>query len=124
MDPLRAKILIVNYGGAVREALARTPRPKSLQARTVGGAGNDLYGADENAPGAVVVDLRMPFVDGLGFLRRVRASAEQRPPPVGIETGDYFFEDEFSSVRVALGSKPMWLEDFVGLAHGPLGATH
>jgi DNA-binding response OmpR family regulator len=80
----------------------------------------------------------MPLVDGLGFLRRLRAVEEQRLTPVAIVTGDYFLEDDISNELRQLGAelrfKPMWLEDLVGLARNLLdrsstggrsaGATH
>jgi DNA-binding response OmpR family regulator len=69
----------------------------------------------------------MPLVDGLGFLRQLRAT-DQRATPVAIVTGDYFLEDEISAELRHLGAelrfKPMWLEDLVGLARNLLGATH
>jgi two-component system response regulator MprA len=95
--------------------------------RTAVTAENGLHMAKESCPDAIILDLRMPLVDGLGFLRRLRAS-DARATPVAIVTGDYFLEDEISSELRALGAqlrfKPMWLEDLVGLARHLLGATH
>ena len=70
----------------------------------------------------------MPLVDGLGFLRRLRAHDEQRPTPVAIVTGDYFLDDAVSNELQELGAelrfKPLWLEDLVGLARNLLKVTH
>jgi DNA-binding response OmpR family regulator len=69
----------------------------------------------------------MPLVDGLGFLRSLRATATERTIPVAIVTGDYFLDDAVSNELRELGAelrfKPMWLEDLVGLARNLLGAT-
>ena len=79
-----------------------------------------LREADRNHPDAIILDLRMPLVDGLGFLRRLRAHDEQRDTPVAIVTGDYFLDDQVSAELRELGAelkfKPLWLEDLVGLA--------
>ena len=103
-------------------------RLEGYQVRTAVSAETGLRVAEETHPDAIILDLRMPLVDGLGFLRRLRAKDEQRLTPVAIVTGDYFLEDEISNELRSLGAelrfKPMWLEDLVGLARNLLGATH
>jgi DNA-binding response OmpR family regulator len=70
------------------------------------------------------LDLRSSLVDGLGFLRRLRAHDDQRETPVAIVTGDYFLDDAVSNELQELGAelrfKPLWLEDLVGLARNLL----
>jgi two-component system response regulator MprA len=87
-----------------------------------------LVQAQEARPDAIILDLRMPLVDGLGFLRRLRAQDEQRLTPVAIVTGDYFLDDNVSAEIRQLGAelkfKPLWLEDLVGLARTLLKVTH
>jgi DNA-binding response OmpR family regulator len=66
---------------------------------------------------AILLDLRMPIVDGLAFLRQLRAREDQRQTPVAIVTGDYFVDDVVSDDLRGLGAelhfKPLWLEDLV-----------
>jgi len=123
-----AKILIVDDDEVVTQTFARMLRLEGYQVRTAINAENGLDVARESQPDAIILDLRMPLCDGLGFLRRLRATDAQRFTPVAIVTGDYFLEDEISSELRALGAelrfKPMWLEDLVGLARNLLGATH
>ena len=63
-------------------------------------------------------------LDGLGFLRRLRAHDDQRSVPVAIVTGDYFLDDTVSNELRELGAelrfKPLWLEDLVGLTRNLL----
>jgi len=70
----------------------------------------------------------MPLVDGLGFLRRLRAQADQATTPVAIVTGDYFLDESVSNELQQLGAelrfKPLWLEDLVGLARNLLKVSH
>jgi len=114
------KILIVDDDESVTQTFASMLRLEGYQVRTAITAENGLRVAEEIRPDAIILDLRMPLVDGLGFLRRLRAKEEQRLTPVAIVTGDYFLEDEISSELRELGAelrfKPMWLEDLVGLA--------
>ena len=123
-----AKILIVDDDEAVTQTFARMLRLEGYQVRTAVSAETGLRVAAESQPDAIILDLRMPLVDGLGFLRRLRALDEQRRTPVAIVTGDYFLEDTISSELRELGAelrfKPIWLEDLVGLARNLLGATH
>jgi two-component system response regulator PrrA len=127
-DPAVAKILIVDDDEGVTQTFARMLSLEGYQVRTAVSAETGLRVAEESHPDAIILDLRMPLVDGLGFLRRLRARDEQRTTPVAIVTGDYFLEDDISSELKALGAqlrfKPMWLEDLVGLARNLLGATH
>ena len=127
-DPITSKILIVDDDESVTQTFASMLRLEGYQVRTAVTAENGLRVAEESRPDAIILDLRMPLVDGLGFLRRLRAKDEQRTTPVAIVTGDYFIEDEISSELRQLGAelrfKPMWLEDLVGLARNLLGATH
>jgi len=126
--PVTAKILIVDDDEVVTQTFARMLRLEGYQVRTAITAENGLDVALESQPDAIILDLRMPLCDGLGFLRRLRATDTQRLTPVAIVTGDYFLEDEISSELRALGAelrfKPMWLEDLVGLARNLLGAAH
>jgi DNA-binding response OmpR family regulator len=127
-DPVTAKILIVDDDEVVTQTFARMLRLEGYQVRTAVTAESGLHVAEESHPDAIILDLRMPLIDGLGFLRRLRASDSQRSTPVAIVTGDYFLEDEISSELRELGAelrfKPMWLEDLVGLARNLLGAAH
>jgi DNA-binding response OmpR family regulator len=123
-NTLTQKILIVDDDESVTQTFASMLRLEGYQVRTAITAENGLRVAEEIRPDAIILDLRMPLVDGLGFLRRLRAKEEQRLTPVAIVTGDYFLEDEISNELRALGAelrfKPMWLEDLVGLARNLL----
>jgi DNA-binding response OmpR family regulator len=125
IDPVTAsKILIVDDDESVTQTFASMLRLEGYQVRTAINAENGLRLAEESQPDAIILDLRMPLVDGLGLLRRLRAKDALRTTPVAIVTGDYFLEDEISNELRELGAelrfKPMWLEDLVGLARNLL----
>jgi two-component system, OmpR family, response regulator PrrA len=121
-------ILIVDDDEGVTQTFARMLRLEGYTVRTAMNAEVGLREASEHPPDAIILDLRMPLVDGLGFLRRLRSSQPQRSTPVAIVTGDYFLDDAISSELRQLGAelkyKPLWLEDLVGLARTLLKVTH
>jgi len=123
-----ATILIVDDDEGVTQTFARMLKLEGFEVRTAMNAENGLVQAQEARPDAIILDLRMPLVDGLGFLRRLRAQDEQRQTPVAIVTGDYFLDDNVSAEIRQLGAelkfKPLWLEDLVGLARTLLKVTH
>jgi two-component system, OmpR family, response regulator len=127
-DSTTLKILIVDDDEGVTQTFARMLRLEGYQVRTAVTAENGLREAEESHPDAIILDLRMPLIDGLGFLRRLRAQNDQRSTPVAIVTGDYFLDDAVSTELRELGAelrfKPLWLEDLVGLARNLLKVTH
>ena len=129
-DPPRSTILIVDDDEGVTQTFARMLTLEGFQVRTAFNAETGLRVATESNPNAIILDLRMPLVDGLGFLRRLRSQDSQRatPTPVAIVTGDYFLDDAVADELRQLGAelrfKPLWLEDLVGLARNLLKVTH
>jgi len=127
-EPNSAKILIVDDDEGVTQTFARMLRLKGYHVRTAVNAEAGLQEATEGNPDAIILDLHMPILDGLGFLRRLRAATAHRRIPVAIVTGDYFLDEAVSAELHELGAelrfKPMWLDDLVGLARNLLGVTH
>jgi DNA-binding response OmpR family regulator len=123
-----AKILIVDDDEGVTQTFARMLRLEGYEVRTAMNAETGLREAERSHPDAIILDLRMPLVDGLGFLRRLRQHDDQRDTPVAIVTGDYFLDDTVSSELHQLGAelkfKPLWLEDLVGLARKLVKVTN
>jgi two-component system, OmpR family, response regulator MprA len=119
-----ATILIVDDDEGVTQTFARMLRLEGYQVRTAVNAESGLQEADQSQPDAVILDLRMPLVDGLAFLRQLRANENHRATPVAIVTGDYFLDEAVSAELRELGAelrfKPLWLEDLVGLARNLL----
>ena len=127
-QPGASTILIVDDDEGVTQTFARMLKLEGFQVRTAVNAESGLKLANESQPNAIILDLRMPLIDGLGFLRRLRLQDDQRATPVAIVTGDYFLEDSVANELRELGAelrfKPLWLEDLVGLARNLLRVTH
>ena len=127
-EPGNSTILLVDDDEGVTQTFARMLKLEGFQVRTAINAESGLKVANESQPNAIILDLRMPLVDGLGFLRRLRSQSDQRATPVAIVTGDYFLDDSVANELRELGAelrfKPLWLEDLVGLARNLLRVTH
>ena len=121
-------ILIVDDDEGVTQTFARMLSLEGYSVLTALDAEMGLREVSEHNPDAIILDLRMPLLDGLGFLRRLRAQATRRETPVAIVTGDYFLDDALSAELRELGAslryKPLWLDDLVGLARDLLKVTH
>ena len=117
-------ILIVDDDPSVTETFARMLRLEGYQVVTALSADTGLREAERARPDAVILDLRMPLVDGLQFLRMLRANTSLSNMPVAIVTGDYFLDDAVSRELHDLGAelrfKPLWLEDLLALARNLL----
>jgi DNA-binding response OmpR family regulator len=114
-----ATILVVDDDDGVTQIFARMLQLEGYRVRTARNAESGLWEVFQRSPDAIILDLRMPLVDGLEFLRRLRASPAHRGTPVAIVTGDYFLDDwvsaELRGLGAALTFKPLWLEDLVTL---------
>lgn len=117
-------ILIVDDDEGVAETFARMLKLEGYRVRTAMDAESGLREVARLRPDAIILDFRMPLVDGLGFLRRLRLRDEPYRIPVAIVTGDYFMDDTICAELKALGatvrSKPLWLEDLMVLTRGLL----
>ena len=123
-DGLRAPALICAFKGWNDAADAASSAISYVG--TALNAESGLQQADILNPDAIIVDLRMPLINGLGFLYRLREREGYRHTPVAIVTADYTLDDSIPRELAELGAelhfKPLWLEDVVDLAHSLLGS--
>jgi CheY-like chemotaxis protein len=77
-------------------------------------------------PSAVLLDLQMPGMGGLGFLLQLRADARYAGLPVTIVTGDSYIARTTRSAVEALGAsvsfKPLTFEEILALAYRMIGS--
>lgn len=110
---------------AVVDTFARMLKLEGFAVATAINPETGLQLAETVQPQAIILDLRMPLVNGIQFIRHIRSNAALAEVPVAIVTGDYFLGDSTAAELKALGAslrfKPMWLEDLVALARTLLG---
>jgi len=121
-DAATRTILIVDDDRSVADTFARMLKLEGYGVATALSAEAGLALADSVRPHAMILDMRMPIMNGLQFLRKLRAKPHLVETPVAIVTGDYFVENdqaikhEIFSLGAALRFKPLWLEDLIVLA--------
>jgi DNA-binding response OmpR family regulator len=109
-------------------------------ARVLRGAGYEVWhtrSADDGLekvkivrPDAIIVDFRMPLVNGLGFLYRLRAAESDQRTPVTVVTGDTTLGDDVHSQFQELGAavcfKPIMPNELLDVVKGMVGdsGTH
>lgn len=111
------RLLIVDDDGATTQTFARILTLEGYDVRTATTAEVALCENDSWKPDAIILDLWMPFINGLGFLYRLRGREDRRDTPVVMVTGDQCLEDTIIDEIHELGAevyfKPLWLEDLV-----------
>jgi two-component system response regulator MprA len=118
------RILVVEHDEAMTTTYARMLSLQGYDVRTALSGEAGLRDVESSLPHAIIVDLHMPDIDGLEFLRRLRNRNETRDTPVAIVTGDYFSDDTIAAQLGELGAqvrfKPLWLEELMSLVQGLL----
>ena len=120
-----AHVLIIDDDPSVILTLSRMLEFEGHQVATVESAQAGYDAIDARAPDALLLDMRMPQIGGLEFLRTLRNDPRRRGIPVGVVTGDYFLTDAVIQELAALGAtiryKPLWMEDLQALMRAMLG---
>jgi DNA-binding response OmpR family regulator len=124
----RPTILIVDDEPGVVVTLARMLRLEGYDVVTALTAETGLRKVGMVRPDAVLVDLRLPLVDGLAFLRLLRANEIYRQTPVAIVTGDYFLTEaerlELRALDASVYYKPLWIDDLRRITRQLIETTH
>jgi len=85
--------------------------------RTAVDAASGLLQLEAEPPATIVMDLRLPTLDGVECLRRIRAMPRLVHTPVTVITGDYLVDDSVVAQIEAMGArlcfKPIWEEDLL-----------
>ncbi len=93
------RILVVDDSGAIRKAIRRILEPIGYAVEEAGDGVIGLQQCEANRFDAVLCDIDMPNLDGLGFLGQLRARADLPQPPVIMCTT----HNTFDKIQAALG---------------------
>jgi DNA-binding response OmpR family regulator len=114
-----ARILIVDDDETVLQTFAKALSLEGYDVRTAASPLIGLQSIEDAPPDAILLDLRMPFVNGVGFLYRLRAQTAHRHTPVAVITGDSCIDDpamtELRGLDAEVCFKPMWIDEVVAL---------
>lgn len=118
-------ILIVDDDTVVGDLFARGLRGAGYEVLVATNANEALERAKTDRPDLIVLDFRMPLVNGLGFLYRLRESENEKRTPVIVVTGDIPLADdvqaEFDELGADVQFKPIALERLIAAARIKLG---
>jgi DNA-binding response OmpR family regulator len=111
------RLLVVDDDAGVVQTFAHMLRLEGYEVLTALDAATALRAAEAFHPDALLLDLRMPHIDGVALLRELRQHADQRATPVAIVTGDYFVDDttlrELQELGAQMYYKPLWFADLI-----------
>jgi DNA-binding response OmpR family regulator len=113
-------ILIVDDDVVLARAYALALGTQGYAVKTTHTAEDALNEVRTSPPDAIILDYRMPMINGAGFLYRLRAHANNQQIPVLLITGETSFEAEVLAELKELGAqirqKPIGLEAFLDAA--------
>ena len=119
-----ARLLLIDDDPAVSLTLARMLEFSGHQVTRIESAELGLAQALASPPDALILDMKMPQMGGLEFLKRLRATRLEALP-VGVITGDYFLGEsvlqELSTLGATVRYKPIRIEDLAALTDQLLG---
>lgn len=122
-------MLIVDDDESVREMFAYMLRLDGYTVRTAGSAAAAMDAVAEWQPHAILLDYRMPGMNGLGFLSSLRAQDSGLRTPVAVITGDAdvagFISAECAKLGARVYFKPLGLDELLEVAGSllPLDTT-
>ena len=109
-------ILIIDDNVNLVLGFARLLRNAAYSVHTAYTAEDGLNSALLHRPDAIVVDFRMPLINGVGFLYRLREVPEHRHTPVMIVTGVTVSDEqqsEFRELNAIVKLKPIAVKDLL-----------
>ena len=109
MTPPRPRILIVDDQPEVLRVYARALEVDGCEAVTAPSAAAAMDLINDSPPDAILIDLKMPYVNGLGFLYRLRATHPHIPVAIvtGLPSLDAQTTQEIQELGAELAFKPM-----------------
>ena len=112
-----ANILIVDDDVVLARAFSLALQGAGYQPRPVHSAEEALRQLETSPPDAIILDFRMPMINGVGFLYRLRNQPQYEHTPVMVVTGESWLTDEVREELRILGAevrlKPIGVDDLL-----------
>jgi two-component system chemotaxis response regulator CheY len=109
-------ILIIDDNVNLAKGFALVLQRSGYRVNVAHTAEEGLRLAQADNPAAVVVDFRMPFINGAGFLYRLRACAKHANTPVLVVTAAAVTDEmraQIAELRAELRFKPLSVQDLL-----------
>lgn len=117
---LQSRVLVIDDDEALRSVFARALTREGYSVRVAANAEEALNQVAQERPDAILLDLKMPMINGVGFLYRLRENPANRDIPVALITGERALDDATANDLLALSArvwyKPLSLDDVRNVA--------
>jgi two-component system chemotaxis response regulator CheY len=112
-----ASILIVDDDVVLARAFSLALQGAGYRPRPAHSAEEALRQLASAPPDAIILDFRMPLINGVGFLYRLRSQPQYEHTPVLVVTGETWLTEEVREELRGLGAevrlKPIGLDDLL-----------
>jgi len=109
-------ILVIDDHEMLARAFSMALELEGYDVHTAYSAEHGLRLAKSERPAAIILDLQMPFINGAGFLYRLRTSPEHTQTPVMIVTGSAISpetQSELTDLQAVIRFKPLGLNELL-----------
>jgi two-component system, OmpR family, response regulator MprA len=125
---LQSRVLVIDDDEALRSVFARALTREGYRVQVAATAEEALGQVALERPDAILLDLKMPLINGVGFLYRLRENPANKDIPVALITGERALDDATANDLLALSArvwhKPLSLDDLRGVARTLLARDH
>ncbi len=123
MTSAKPRVLIVDDQPEVLRVYARALEFDGCQAQTASSAQAAIDLINEAAPDAMLIDLKMPYVNGIGLLYRLRADHPEIPVTIitGLPSLDPQTTREIAELNADVAFKPLSVTEVQAVARRLLG---
>ena len=127
MVPAR-RVLVVDDDEGIRLTYSRVLAMDGHHVQVAATAEEALSEVEQERPDAILLDLKMPLINGVGFLYRLREDPANQDIAVGVITGAPVLDDatvnDLRALRAQVWFKPLSFEEIQQVARTLLEGRH
>lgn len=109
------KVLVIDDDEGLRSAYSRVLTREGYAVHTAANAEDALAYVKQERPDAILLDLRMPLINGVGFLYRLRQEPANQNIAVALITGETSLDEstisDLRELSAQVWHKPLSLDD-------------
>jgi DNA-binding response OmpR family regulator len=109
------RVLVIDDDEGLRSAYSRALTREGYSVHMAASAEDALAYVKQQRPDAILLDLRMPLINGVGFLYRLRQDPANQHIPVALITGEHTLDDstvnDLRALSAQVWHKPLALDD-------------
>ena len=109
------RVLVIDDDEGVRSAFSRVLTREGYSVQVAASAEEALAQVQQARPDAILLDMKMPLINGVAFLYRLRQDPANQDVAVAMITGEHFLDEatvtDLQTLRAQVLHKPISLED-------------